>query len=204
LEEMCQAELDVLDTCLGQDGDDCNAANVECAEQGSSMFTLPKPLIGAPVSDACRRVADTQGMLGVVDRYEKTTHACIQAWPGWDESFTVSVAFKSDPAHGGESTLSSSASESTENAIPKQDMNPPAEDLPEPPAEESFVVTEMSESTGTDSGGNTGFTMFMYGVGSGLALVGVALALTSMRRKGQGSRRGFNSVEMVESDLVMM
>jgi hypothetical protein len=95
LDDMCQAELDVLDECLGQDGADCNAANVECAKQDSSMFALPAPLLGSPVSDACRRVAKTQGMLGVVDRYEKTTKACIQAWPGWDEDFIVSMAVKS-------------------------------------------------------------------------------------------------------------
>jgi hypothetical protein len=194
LDDMCQAELDVLDTCLGQDGDDCDAANVECAEQDSSMFTLPAPLLGSPVSDACRRVADSRGMLGVVDRYEKTTHKCIEAWPGWDEDFTVSMSVKSYTAPaGGASTLSSSASGSTAaSAVSKQNVKPPAG--------ESYMTAK--EVDDTDSG-TSGFSIFMYGVGSGLALVGVAAVLLSMRRKGGGRRRGFNSVEMVESDLVM-
>lgn len=181
VDDMCQAELEVLDTCLGQAGDDCNAATVECAAQGSSMFTLPDPMIGVPVSDACRRVADAQGMMGVVDRYEQTTHVCIQAWPGWEEGFTSSVAFKSYKAPGGAPTLSSSASGSTANAISKQDVG---------------AVKELVDNT--DSG-KSGFSMFMLGVGSGLTLVGVAWAMMSLRRKGRGRRSGFDSVEMVES-----
>jgi hypothetical protein len=185
LDPMCEAELDVLDACLGQGGNQCNAANVDCVEQDSSMFTLPAPLLGSPVSDACRRVAESKGMLGVVDRYEKTTRACIEAWPGWDEDFTVSMAVKSYKAPTvGTTTLASSASGSTmTSAVSKQN-----------------VMTK--EDNSTDSG-TSGFTFFMYGVGSGLALVGVAAVLISMRRKGGGRRRGFNSVEMVESNMVM-
>lgn len=196
LDDMCKVELDVLDACLGQDGDDCNAANVECDEQGSAMLTLPAPLLGSPVSDACRRVANTQGMSGVVDRYEKTTHACIQVWPGWEESFTASMAVKSYTAPaGGASTLSSSARGSTAtSAASQQEVNRPVV--------ESFMATKEVDNIGTDSG-TSGFKIFMYGVGSGLALVGVAFALISMRRKGGGRRRGFASVEMVESDLAL-
>lgn len=180
LDDMCQNELGILDECLGQDGDDCNAANVECAEQESSMFTLPAPLLGSPVSDACRRVAKTQGMTGVVDRYEKTTHACIQTWPGWDEDFTVSMSVKSYTAPaGGTSTLAASASG--------------------PTAAESYMVS--NEDGSTDSGTSVG--IFVYGVGAGLALVGVASVLISMWSKRGGRHKGFNSVEMVESNLVM-
>lgn len=196
LDDMCQAELHVLDVCLGKDGDDCNAANVECAEQESSMFTLRAPLLGSPVSDACRRVAESQGMLGVVDRYEKTTHACIQAWPGWDEDFTVSMVVKSYrvPTVGTSTLISSASGSTTTSALSEQNVSPPAT--------EPYMMTKEDDST--DSG-KSGFAIFMYGVGSGLALVAVAAVLISVRRKkGGGRRKGFNTVEMVESDLALV
>jgi hypothetical protein len=200
--------------CLGDsDNSDCDTDTVECAEQGSSMFNLPDPLIGIPVSDACRRVADAQGLSTVVDRYEQTTKQCIQAWPGWGESFTISTASKNYMAPGeAASTVSAPASgESTANAAvsQEQDVDPPAastvtskQDYVDAAAEESFVVTGSEADmvdTGSDSdSGTSGFSLFMYGVGSGLALVGVAWALLSVRRKEQGRRKGFASVEMVE------
>jgi hypothetical protein len=219
LDDMCQAELEVLDMCLGEsDNSDCDTDTVECAEQGSTMFTLPDPLIGIPVSDACRRVADAQGLSTVVDRYEQTTKQCIQAWPGWGESFTISSASKNYMAPGeGASTVSAPASgESTANAAvsQQQDVDPPTAPTVSSPVSGESTANEISKQNYADASaresgemvdtgsvsdsGTSAFSLFMYGVGSGLALVGVAWALLSMRRKGQGRRGGFASVEMVE------
>jgi hypothetical protein len=182
LDQMCQAELDILDSCLPQAGSsECDAAAVDCAEQESSMFTLPDPLIGAPMSDACRRVAGAHDMSSVVERYEKTTSTCVEAWTGWTESDTTSVT-PQNYMTAAKAYTSPAATGSTANKLSEGKAT--------------------QEATGTESGGS-GLRMFIIGVGTGLTIVCVAWALISMKSPKK-RRKGFASVEMVESDLSLV
>jgi len=194
LDDMCQAEWDVLDSCLPAAGEiACDTATDECVEQGSSMFTLSPPLFGIPVSDACRRVADTQGISTVLDRYERTVEKCIDVWPGWKENDSSNSASDMDY-----SILGAAASPETPKKLPAvQQASVTAVKKIEPvvPIEATFVVSEKV----VDNDSQSQFPMFLTGLGSGFAIVGLAWALMVRTRKEKGRRRGFKSVEMVEN-----
>jgi len=106
LDQVCEAELSGLDTCLsGQESDLCSAQDA-CRQVSFNMNMMP-PFLGIPMPDACLRVAKANGMETAVDLYNEFRTQCTEVWSGWEAAVgngdASSSAFSSGGGDGGSS-----------------------------------------------------------------------------------------------------
>jgi hypothetical protein len=87
-DEFCPDELDNLDECLPLLGDDelsCEEISQCDVAGGSLSLSLPWPLSGIPLPDACIRMHEELGTWNnVIGRYDQYRDKCTHASPVWD------------------------------------------------------------------------------------------------------------------------
>lgn len=89
---LCENELEALGTCLaGQTGGDICSAREGCMEQSLMMNMMP-PFIGAPMPDACLRVAETKNLQTAVTLYDEFSSSCTTPWAGWSTPIGTSAS----------------------------------------------------------------------------------------------------------------
>lgn len=179
VDEMAAAQVELLSSCLEGDNP-CLDKLVACAE-GAVTLVLPKPLQGAPLSDAMIRAA--QGVPGVVDKYNAFVETCIpDRWVGWTYEFGA----YDDSLTDQENNLNSPVAPQNNYMQEQQPQQTPKNvEAPAPVA---------------GSSSSSPFGPFLGGLLTGLVLVGGVWAFTLYKRK-KGGFDPYQSVEMIGGDL---
>lgn len=173
VDELAQAQILFLSTCL-QDGNPCED-NLAACSVGTVTLQLPKPLQGAPLSDAMVRAASQAGQADIVKKYNTFVEACIpDRWAGWN--------YEMGMYHGSQ----------TYNK-----QSPPAE------PQSNFMQEQAPPSNSSRESSTSSFGPFLGGLVTGLILVGSAWTYYTLSKKGKNGAERYQSVELVSSELAL-
>ena len=171
--------MGVLSECLSV-SNSCQDNLAACSE-GVSTLLLPKPLQGAPLSDAMIRAAQDPSVAdGVVERYQHFVETCIpDRWEGW--SYTTGD-------YEGSTTYTK-------------------QQTPEVESQSSFIqgsAPNASNSvTAVDAASSSSFGPFVGGLLTGLVLIGGVWAFTLSIKRNSSERSRYHDVEMISNDLTL-
>lgn len=114
LDDGCALELQILSSCIPtSEGKSCAQIEADCADS-SLVMNFPKPLLGAPLPDACQRVAGERGMSDALDRYDHFKKQCIDnVWNGWENPVSPSNKVKTSPGSASEALAAAAAPSNT-------------------------------------------------------------------------------------------
>ena len=89
VDNFCSEELIELNQSLPETFSNNSCEDIDIGN--SLLLALPKPLLGAPLPDACQRHAEQneEDFAGVVSRYEAFQENCGPVWSGWEDDSTA-------------------------------------------------------------------------------------------------------------------
>lgn len=188
IETYAAQEVIILQDCIpttGSTTDYCKAALEKCRDAGSVLFSMPQPLTGPPLSDACVRLAETTDMqntnaVPLAERYDRMRLDCVNVWPAWED------------VDDGDDTMSLQDEISAEGFVEDEEIV------------EIIDVVEVTVDVQENESAPPAPVMFLSGIGCSFAVIGFLWGMLSLKqRQVREQELEFEFTEMGESDLAL-
>lgn len=182
VDAFCESELKSLDACLpaGEIASDaCSSFKQAGCAADTFTLSLAEPLFGAPLPDACLRVAKDRSLVAQLKRYHNFRDACVTEWAGW------SAENHKHKSHSSGHTTSANASSSSN----------------EKEADSVVLAQEQQEAAAgkTSSSSGSFFGTFIGGTVFGMLVVAL-VTYQRNRRKRQTDQR-FSRITQREIEI---